>query len=193
MRCLHVSVYEFVWKLEFIYVDRTCWSWVWRVGIRGLPLSLEPYQSICDVKIWSGGGCIGSSGNVRKSRLAIGLSWWNMGKLVFPGEWRLYVKSLQLLMWSSFEVSCLGYPNQFIDSFIHSFIHSFILNGSFCCNVRDEWVTKYLVKNDGKFRRLQPSQSSKSSFTRDFESKHKIKSQIYYSWLSHQKIRMAFL
>jgi hypothetical protein len=57
-------------------------------------------------------GCIGSSGNVRVGRLAIGLSWWNMGKLVFPGEWRLYVKSLQLLMWSSFKVSCLGYPNR---------------------------------------------------------------------------------
>ncbi len=46
-------------------------------------------------------GCIGSSGNVRKGRLDRGLSWWNMGKLVFPGEWRLYVKSLQLSMWSS--------------------------------------------------------------------------------------------
>jgi hypothetical protein len=56
-------------------------------------------------------GCIGSSGNVRVGRLVRGLSWWNMGKLVFSGEWRLYVKSLQLSMWSSFKVSCLGYPN----------------------------------------------------------------------------------
>ncbi len=56
-------------------------------------------------------GCIGSSGNVRVGRLARGLSWWNVGKLVFPGEWRLYVKSLQLSMWSSFKASCLGYPN----------------------------------------------------------------------------------
>ncbi len=63
-------------------------------------------------------GCIGSSGNVREVRFAISLSWWNMGKLVFPGEWRLYVKSLQLQMWSSFKVSCLGYPNH-----IHTYIH----------------------------------------------------------------------
>ncbi len=55
--------------------------------------------------------CIGSSGNVRVGRLAIG-SWWNMGKLVFPGEWRLYVKSLRLLMWNFFKVSFLGYPNR---------------------------------------------------------------------------------
>jgi hypothetical protein len=64
-----------------------------------------------------GRGCIGSSGNVRVGRLAIGVSWWNMGKLIFPGEWRLYVKSLQLSMWSSFKASCLGYPNH-----IHSYI-----------------------------------------------------------------------
>ncbi len=37
-------------------------------------------------------------------RLAIGLSWWNMGKLVFPGEWIIYTQSLQLSMWSSFEI-----------------------------------------------------------------------------------------
>ncbi len=41
-----------------------------------------------------------------------------MGKLVFPGELRLYVKSLQLWMWSSFKVSCLGYPNH-ICTYIH--------------------------------------------------------------------------
>ncbi len=47
--------------------------------------------------------------------IAKGLSWWNMGKLVFPGESRLYVKFLQLyisiVIWSSFKVTCLGYPN----------------------------------------------------------------------------------
>jgi hypothetical protein len=69
-------------------------------------LSLE-----ISVSVKTGRGCIGSSGNVRVGRLAIGLLWWNMGKLVFLGEWRLYVKSLQLPIWSSFKASCLGYPN----------------------------------------------------------------------------------
>jgi hypothetical protein len=36
----------------------------------------------------------------------------NMGKFVFPWEWRLYVKSLQLSMWSSLKASC--YPNHSI-------------------------------------------------------------------------------
>jgi hypothetical protein len=91
MRCLYVCVNEFVWKLNCRY-DMLILSMAGR-GIRGLPLSLEPYQSPLHMH-WF---CY---------RLAIGLSWWNMGKPVFPGEWRLYVKSLQLLMWSSFKVSC---------------------------------------------------------------------------------------
>jgi hypothetical protein len=97
-------------------------------GIRGLPLSLEPCQSPLHCRalgvrqpwmLTHDRGCIGSSGNVRKGKLARDLSW-NMGKLVFSGEWQLYRKPLQLLMWSSFKVSRLGYPNQFIHSFIHS-------------------------------------------------------------------------
>jgi hypothetical protein len=71
-------------------------------GIRGLPLSLEPYQSSlhmqgpwCDesANVKTDRGCISLSGNVRVGRLAKGLSW-NMGKLVL----RLHVKSIQLLM-----------------------------------------------------------------------------------------------
>jgi hypothetical protein len=63
--------------------------------------------------------------------------WWNMGKLVFPGEWRLYVKSLQLLMWSSFKVSCLGY--QKFDMKWYIFTYCWIQFG-----------TKYLPKSHAK-------------------------------------------
>ncbi len=67
--------------------------------------SYQPCQSFpwCEMSanVKTGRGCIDSSGNVRKGRLARRLSWWNMGKLVFPGEWLIYVKSLQLSMWSS--------------------------------------------------------------------------------------------
>jgi hypothetical protein len=71
----------------------------------GCPPSYQPCQSFrwCEMSanVKTDRGCIGSSGNVRKGRLARGLSWWNMGKLVFSGEWLIYVKSLQLSMWSS--------------------------------------------------------------------------------------------
>jgi hypothetical protein len=63
---------------------------------RTIPVSLPMCETTANVK--TDRGCIGSSGNVRVGRLAIGLSRWNMEKFVFPGEWRLYVKSLQLLM-----------------------------------------------------------------------------------------------
>jgi hypothetical protein len=129
IRCLYVSVNVIVWK-ECKYVDEALWPGHGGLGVRGFSLLRSNHASlpcICralGVKyprmLTHGRGCIGSSGNVRVGRLAIGLSWWNMGKLVFPGEWRLYIKSLQLSMWSSFKVSCLGYPNRFIHSFIHS-------------------------------------------------------------------------
>jgi hypothetical protein len=38
-------------------------------------------------------------------------------------EWRLYVKSLQLLMWSSFKVSCLGYPYRSFWKKTHRNVH----------------------------------------------------------------------
>ncbi len=123
---LDVSMNVIVWN-KCQYVVRTCWYWAWRVGGFGDSHSRSNHTSLpCECRAlgvrqpWmlkNDWGCIDSSGNVRKCRLARGLSWWNMGKLVFSEEWQIYVKSLQLPMWSSFKVSFLGYMNQFIHSF----------------------------------------------------------------------------
>jgi hypothetical protein len=107
-------------------------------------------------------GCIGSSGNVRVGRLAIGLSWWNMEKLVFPGERRLYVKSFQLLMWSSFKASCFGYPNH-----IHTYIHT-LARDSRVSNLRPigrHWCRKY--------KTLHPIHRTKTNFKKASDSNYK--------------------
>ncbi len=116
MRCLYASVNvwmnaTFVWKCIVVMAR-------WPVMIGGRKRASAPFSqsylsfpwNFCECFKKLIRGCIGSSSNVRVDRLAIRLPWWNMRKVVFPGEWRLYVKSLQLSIWSSFKVSCLGYP-----------------------------------------------------------------------------------
>ncbi len=130
-----------------------CWGLFWPGMVRGRKRASAPLLSIILViplkyprvlKLIR--GCIGSSGNVRVGGLAIGLSWWNMGKLVFPGGWRLYVKSIQLSM-CSFKASCLGYPNH-----IHTSEHK-----SFCyfdgwMNFAIDWI--FHTKSPLKFRKF---------------------------------------
>ncbi len=118
--------FECVGECDFRLKVVCCWGLFWPGMVGGRKRASAPLLSIILVfplkyprvlKLIR--GCIGSSGNVRVGRLAIGLSSWNMGKFVFPGEWRLYIKSLQLSMWSSFKASCLGYPNH-----IHTYIYT---------------------------------------------------------------------
>ncbi len=83
-------------KCDFLLKVVYCWGLFWLGMVGGRKRASATLLSIILVFplkflwVWKLiRGFIGSSGNVRVGGLARGLLWWNMGKLVFPGEWRL--------------------------------------------------------------------------------------------------------